>query len=189
MKTQQKTKTSSTTAAPSQIASPALQKPQAEHEWLQQFVGEWESKTESHLDPDREPEISTAVERIRPLGRFWIVNEIDAVMFGAPFHGIQTLGYDPKKKTFVGTWVDSVSSFVWTYQGKLNRERTALTFYSEGPCPNTPDRLTKIKDVLEIIDKNHKLYASYILDNHGDWTLCMEARGVLKRRSGSVTSV
>ncbi len=161
-----------------------MPKPQAEHAWLQQFVGEWESQTESHFDPDRQPEMSKAIERIRPLGGFWIVNETDAEMMGAPFHGIQTLGYDPKKKLFIGTWVDSLSSAVWTYEGTLNAERTALTLYSEGPCPTSPDKLTKIKDVLEITDPNHKLYTSYILDTHGEWTLCMEAHGVLRRNPG-----
>jgi len=187
MKTEQKTKSTTTHSAASRIGTPTLPKPQPEHQWLQQFVGEWESETESHMDPDREPEISKAIEHIRPLGAFWIVNEIDAEMFGAPFHGIQTLGYDPQKHQFVGTWVDSVSCALWTYEGTLNKERTALTFYSEGPCPTSPDKLSKIKDVLEFKDKYHKIYTSYVLDSHGDWTLCMEARGVLKGKAGSVT--
>ena len=179
MKTLDKTKRKSTASVARQAGIPELPKPQAEHEWLQQFVGEWESETESHMDPDREPEISKAIERLRPLGAFWVVNEIDAEMFGKPFHGIQTIGYDPRKRKFTGTWVDSLSNVIWTYEGSLNRERTKLTLYTEGPCPTTPDKLSKLKDVLELKDKTHKLYSSYILGTDGDWTLCMEARGVL----------
>lgn len=189
MKTTHKTKSTTHTSKAVQAGMPALPKPLAEHEWLQQFVGEWDSETESHLDLDRHPEEGRAFERIRPLGDFWIVNDIDAEMMGKPFHGIQTLGYDVAKKAFIGTWVDSLSCVVWTYQGALNKERTALTLYSEGPCPTNPGQLTQVKDVLELIDQNHKLYTSYILDNHGDWCLCMEARGVLRKRMGGATAV
>lgn len=188
MKTQLKNKSTTTTSAALPTGALVMPKPQAEHAWLQQFVGEWVSETESHMDLDREPEKSQAIERVRSLGGFWIVNEIDAEMMGAPFHGIQTLGYDPKKKKFIGTWVDSVSCAVWTYEGSLNKERTVLTLYSEGPCPTTPDELTKIKDVLELTDNNHKLYTSYVFDKHGHWNLCMEARGVLRRKTVSRTS-
>jgi hypothetical protein len=176
-----------TNSAATQSGTTATPRPQTEHAWLQQFVGDWESDTEFHMDPDRQPEKSKTVECIRPVGGFWIVIDIDAEMMGAPFHGIQTLGYDPKKKTFTGTWVDSVSCVVWTYTGTLNKERTALTLYTEGPCPTSPNKLTNVKDVLEIKDRTHKLYTSYILDKHGDWSLCMEARGVLKRKPGTTT--
>jgi uncharacterized protein DUF1579 len=44
-----------------------------------------------------------------------------------------TLGYDPEKKQYVGTWVGSMMSYLWVYDGSLDAEEKVLTLNAEGP--------------------------------------------------------
>ena len=175
MKTISKIKASVSELAKS--VTPAFPKPQAEHDWLRQFAGDWLVEADCYMNTDGPPEESKGIERIRSLGGFWLLVEIEADMMGKPFHGVQTLGFDTEKKRFIGTWVDSLTSELWNYEGTLNREHTALTLNSEGVCPQT-GQLTKVRSVLEITDNNHKLYTSYILNKDGEWTLALKARGL-----------
>jgi hypothetical protein len=42
------------------------------------------------------------------LGGFWVVSESQADIAGTQMNAMQTIGYDPEKKKYVGTWVDWV---------------------------------------------------------------------------------
>ena len=46
--------------------------PQAEHLWLEKFLGEWESEGEVDMGPDRGPEETTGEETVRSLGGLWV---------------------------------------------------------------------------------------------------------------------
>ena len=42
---------------------------------------------------------------------------------GGPATMIMTLGYDPAKKRFVGTFIGSMMTNLWVYEGELERQR------------------------------------------------------------------
>src|SRR5688500_4131390 len=88
---------------------PVLPAPVKEHEWLKQFVGEWQSDVEITMEPGKPPMKGKGTERTRMLGGFWVVGEGTGEMEGmpAPMTSRLTLGYDPQKSKYVGTWVDS----------------------------------------------------------------------------------
>ena len=44
-----------------------------------------------------------------------------------------TLGFDPQKGGYVGTWIGSMTSFLWIYRGTLDRVEKILTLDTEGP--------------------------------------------------------
>lgn len=167
------------TTAPQQM--PEFPKPQTEHDWLQQFVGDWTSEAECFMAPDAPPVINKGTERIRSIGGFWITVEIEAGMGGFPFHALQTIGFDPKRDCYIATWVDSMTSYLWHYEGSVNEAGTKLTIHSEAPCPLSPGRLTKFRDELEIIDGDHKTYTSAMQGEDGEWRTCLKAKSVRKR--------
>ena len=61
------------------------------------------------------------------------VGEGSAESDGVAFSSVLTLGYDPDKKSFVGTSVDSVTPYLWTITGQLDDAKNVLTLETEGP--------------------------------------------------------
>jgi hypothetical protein len=43
-------------------------------------------------------------------------------MMGKPFEGMGTLGYDNVKKKYVGTWFDSMSTGILSFEGDYNAD-------------------------------------------------------------------
>src|SRR5690606_19891634 len=93
-----------------------MPKPTKEHDWLQKFVGEWESEVEIVMDPSQPPMLGKGTESTRMIGGAWIVAQGSSEMMGEPFESVLTLGYDPRRQKYVGTWIDSMSGFLWIYE-------------------------------------------------------------------------
>lgn len=152
-------------------APPEMPKPAKEHEWLRQLVGEWDTQAEAVLGPDQPPLKCEGTETVRAIGDFWILTETRGTMPGLniPVTGLMTLGYDPEKKKYVGTWVDSTSSQLWTYEGTLDETGKILTLNTEGPNPIDPGKRAKYREVLELKDKDHKVFSSSMQTDDGQW--------------------
>lgn len=152
---------------------PKLPPPQKEHEWLQQLVGEWDSESEMTVEPGKPTFKWKGTESVRSLGGFWIVGENKATIMDKPMSAILTLGYDPEKKKYTGTWVDSHTSYMWKYVGTLDSAGKVLTLETEGPNPMSPGKMGKFRDVLEIKSKDNKVLSSSILGDDAKWTTFM----------------
>lgn len=142
--------------------------PRGEQAWLTQFVGEWESEGEAFLEPGQPPIKSKGTESTRRLGDHWIVAEGKATFMEMPFTSILTLGYDPARQKFVGTWVDSTSSYLWHYEGTLDASGKYLTLESEGPFERTPGKPAKFREVIEFPSKDQRLFKAHVLVD-GRW--------------------
>lgn len=160
------------TQARSQEA-PEFPKPVEEHEWLQQLAGEWESDVTMFM-PGQEPIKSKGTEHVRKVGGFWIVGENRGDFMGQPFTGLLTLGFDAEKDQYVGSWVDSVSGFMWRYEGQLDKETNTLTLETQGPCPAGDGTVSNFKEVLQLKSKDHKVFTSSMQAEDGTWTTMMQ---------------
>ncbi len=156
-----------------EVVLPEMPKPQKEHEWLQQLVGEWTVECEMYISADSPPMEVQSVERVRSIGGFWVVAETTGTVMKDPFTGVLTLGYDPQRQKYVGTWIGSVSSALWTYEGTLDETGKVLTLETEGECPAAPGKLMPFKEVIEFKDKDHRIFTSTYLDDDGKWTTAM----------------
>ena len=157
------------TLAPTALCDPSqMPKPTPEHEWLQKFVGEWEADVEMSMEPGKPPMISKGINRDRMLGGFWMISEGGNEAMGYNF--LHTLGYDSKKKKYIGTWADSMTSYLWKYEGTVNAAGNILTLETEGPCPTEPDKLSKFREVTEFKSKDHRVFTSSMLGEDGKWT-------------------
>jgi hypothetical protein len=149
--------------------------PQAEHKWLEQFVGEWEIEVEGTAVPGQPPEKSTGAETVRSLG-VWV--QCDGTMpmpDGRTGKTVMTLGYDPAKKKFVGTFIGSMMTNLWVYEGELDETGRVLTLDAEGPGFSDPGRTAKFKDAIEIVSTDHRILTSRILGDDGRWHQFMTA--------------
>src|SRR5215207_9489606 len=79
--------------------------PQEEHAWLKKLVGDWTYEGECVMGPDQPPSKSGGVETVRMLGDFWMVADGEGEMpGGGAAKMVMTLGFDPGKSRFVGSW-------------------------------------------------------------------------------------
>jgi Protein of unknown function (DUF1579) len=144
--------------------------PQREHEWLQTIVGEWTYETECDMGPDKPAWKSSGTETVRSLGGLWIVTENQGeTPDGEPVTSIITLGYDPAKQKFVGTFVGSVMSNLWVYEGVLAPDGKTLPLETEGPSFTEKGTTAKYQDVVEISNKDLWILRSRFLGDDGAW--------------------
>ncbi|MBE9079093.1 DUF1579 domain-containing protein [Romeria aff. gracilis LEGE 07310] len=151
--------------------------PQDEHQWLQKLVGEWTYETEAMMGPDQTPEKSTGTESVRSLGGLWILAEGQGEMPGCNDTAttMMTLGYDPQKQRFVGTFIVSMMSYLWIYEGELDTAQTRLTLNAEGPSMTEEGKMAKYQDIIEFINEDHRVLTSHVLSDDGQWHQFMTA--------------
>jgi Protein of unknown function (DUF1579) len=116
---------------------PALQdmpilKPTEQHKKILSGVGEWEGTLTSYMTPDQKPATSPAHESVTPIGEFWVLSQFDCQFNGMPYHGSGHVGYDPEKKKYIGTWVDSMSSLFALMEGDIDPATKALVMHWQG---------------------------------------------------------
>ena len=150
--------------------------PQKEHVWLQKLVGEWTFESESLAEPGKPAEKCEATESVRSLGGLWILAEGRGEMpGGAPATMLMTLGYDPQKKRFVGTWVGSMMTHLWIYDGALDAAERVLTLESDGPSMAGDGKMARYRDVIELTSDDHRTLTSSALGDDGVWHQFMTA--------------
>lgn len=157
-------------------AMPEMPAPEKEHGWLQQLVGEWNFEGECLMAPDAPPTKATGSESVRSLGGFWVVSDGKSEVMGQKMSSVLTLGYDPQRKKYVGTWIDSVTSYMWNYVGTVDATGKILTLETEGPSFTTPGKNCKFREVIEVKSKTHKTFSSSMLGDDGKWTTFMTAQ-------------
>jgi hypothetical protein len=150
--------------------------PQKEHQWLQKLVGEWTYESDAETGPGKPHEKFTGTETVRSLGGVWILCEGSGEMpGGGTGKTIMTLGYDPQKKRFVGTFIGSMMANLWLYEGSLDADGKLLTLDSEGPSFSGDGRLAKYKDAMDVKSDDHRVFSSSVLGEDGKWLTFMTA--------------
>ena len=150
--------------------------PQKEHQWLQQLVGEWTSEAECSMGPGQPSTKSYGTERVRMVGGLWMVGEGQGEMpGGGTATMIMTLGYDPQKKRYLGTWIGSMMTHMWHYDGEMDASGRILTLSAEGPSMAGDGTMAKYQDIIEIKSKDHRTLSSRVLGPDGTWNHFMTA--------------
>lgn len=151
--------------------------PQTQHQWLQQLVGDWTYESDCSMGPDKPRQKFTGSERVRSLGGLWVVCEGQGQMpGGGTATMMMTLGYDPQKGRFVGTWVGSMMTHLWVYDGELDPAGKMLTLSSEGPDFSAPGKTGQFRDIIELLDDGRRLLRSHALGPDGQWREFMTAK-------------
>jgi hypothetical protein len=149
---------------------------QAEHRWLEKLVGEWTYEEEASMAPGEAPHRSGGKERVRSLGGLWIVAEREGRMpDGSPALTLMTVGFDPAKGRFVGTFIGSMMTMLWLYDGTLDPGGKVLTLASEGPSFDGTGTAS-YHDIVEIVSDDERLFRSRVQGKDAAWNEFMIAR-------------
>jgi hypothetical protein len=149
-------------SAPALAQMPPPPTPGPEHEMLRKDVGVWDATVEMFGPPGTPPAVSKGTETVTMLGPFWQVGDFKSEMFGQPFEGKGVTGYDPAKKKFVGTWVDTISTGISTVEATYDPVRKMVTGTMEGTGPD--GTMMKTKQTTEWKDADTRVFTMYAPD-------------------------
>lgn len=148
-----------------------------EHAWLQQLVGDWSGEGRCSMGPDQPEQTWTIDERVRAIGDIWVQCESHGQMpDGSPSVMLITLGYDPDKQRFSGTFVGSMMTHLWIYDGGLDPSGRILTLDAEGPSMTGDGTLAKYQDIVELCSEDERNLSSQIQLPDGTWQQFMSTR-------------
>ncbi|WP_320196062.1 DUF1579 domain-containing protein [Agrobacterium rosae] len=152
-------------------------KPQKEHAFLERLVGEWvmiSSTGYEGYDPDDAEQRFT--ESIKSVGGLWIVSDGRGKMpDGTPMAAIITLGFDPVKDHYVGSWIGSMMTTLWVYKGWLEPDGKTLVLEAQGPKFDGSGEIATYHDVLTLHDNNSRTFSGSVLQPDGSFKQFMSS--------------
>jgi hypothetical protein len=152
-----------------------------EHQWLLQLIGDWEFENECFMGPDQPASKSTGQQSTRALGSLWTIGEMEGPgPDNQPMRSVITLGFDPNRGSFVGSFVASCMTYQWLYIGSLDATHRILTLNAEGPSFSGDGSMTKYQDIIELVDSNTYLFSSQFQDAEGKWFKFMNGKYIRK---------
>ena len=161
---------SQSTTVDSSVPAESTVEPQKQHRWLTRFLGEWTYESDAPAQAGQPAHKVTGTERVRAIGDLWIVGESQGEMPGLGLAtSVITLGYDPDRKRFVGTWIGSMMTHMWVYNGELDSAERVLTLTSEGPSMSNDGTMSTYQDIVEFKDDNHRVLTARVRNNDGTW--------------------
>jgi len=162
-------------ATTSTRAQNSLPQATAEHKGLTYEIGTWDAETKMWMAPGTQPMVGKAVETNKMLGSMWMVSEFKGEAMGMAFTGHGQFGYDPQKKKYVGTWIDTFSPHLSVMEGTMDEKTKTLTMMSQGFDPMLGKEVTS-KMVSTMIDHDHKKFQIFmpVEGKEGEWWKKME---------------
>ena len=137
----------------SRADEPQPPKPGPEHEKLTAYVGQWDAVVKIGAE-----EMKGSATYKMALGGFWLTEDFKGE--GAEkFEGRGTTGYDPIKKKYVSTWIDSESPSMMVMEGEFAKDGKTYTEIGEGP--GFDGKPQKMKSIVEFKDKDNFVFTMY----------------------------
>nr|WP_156446513.1 DUF1579 family protein [Bradyrhizobium sp. CCH1-B1] len=76
---------------------------------------------------------------------------------------------------FVGSFIGSMMTHHWLYEGTLDEAANVLTLESSGPNMTGDGAVIPYRDVVTLVSPDHRILASYMPDGKGGWSEFMTA--------------
>lgn len=152
-----------------------LYKPQTEHFALERMVGTWDVKS-SVTGPD-----ANWTETCHSLDGMWYVAEGEGDVPGGTARTVLTVGYDPDKRKYVGTWIGSMVSMLWVYEGEFSGDGNTLSLYTTGPDCEIDGRIAEYREQIIFQDNDHRLFTSATKQPDGSWKTFQDLEYTRKR--------
>jgi hypothetical protein len=157
-----------------------LATPGAPHKMFANLAGSWITKTRAWMDPDKPPMEGTGTCKQKMIldGRY-LQQEYTGEMMGSPFTGINLIGYDNHTKKYVSTWIDSMSTGIYYFEGTASADGKTITQESSYDDPVRGPMAWR--SVTRIVDDNTLEYEMYLTPKGGKEERMMEMTVTRKR--------
>jgi uncharacterized protein DUF1579 len=134
-------------------------KPGPEHALLAKDEGTWDATVEMMFGPPGSPATTTkGTETNRMLGGFWLVSEFESEMGGQPFRGHGVMGFDPARKRYVGTWVDSMTTSLATMEASYDPKTRTLAGFMD---TTEKGKKVRMRETTERRDDGARVFSMY----------------------------
>lgn len=146
-----------------------------EHQWLKKLVGKWAFESHCPAAPGEEPMRAQGTETFRMLGDLWAIGESEGEMPGCGMmNAVLTIGFDPARGSFVGSWVGSPMTTMFIYEGTLDDDHRVLTLNTTGPDFNDATKTATYRDIIEWVSDDERHFRSEVKTDEG-WQEMMHA--------------
>ncbi len=151
------------------------------HKRLASMVGSWTTKTKAWMEPDKPPvEGKGTCEQKMLLDGRYLQQEYTGDMMGEPFTGINLIGYDNHAKKYVSTWIDSMSTGIYYFEGTASPDGKTITQESRYDDPVRGP--TTWQSITRIVDDNTLEYEMYLTSEGGKKEKMMEMTVARKKQ-------
>jgi Protein of unknown function (DUF1579) len=103
---------------------------------MRRDIGAWNVAIKMFVDPSGEPVVGKGTETNVMLGELWLIGRFTGDIMGGSFEGSRQTGFDPEKKKFVASWVDSKNPYPAHTEGDWNEKTQTLTSIGTGKGPS-----------------------------------------------------
>jgi hypothetical protein len=154
--------------------------PGSQHRLMASLAGSWTTRTKARTEPGKPPmETTGSCEQKMILDGRYLQQEYTGDMMGETFTGINLIGYDNHTRKYVSTWVDSMSTAIYYFEGTASADGKTIT---QKCSYDDPVRGPLVwRSLTRIVDDNTMEYEMYITPKGGKEVKEMEMTVTRKR--------
>jgi hypothetical protein len=132
------------------------------HRMLEKMAGRWTTLTKQWMEPGKPPVESTGTSEQKMLfGGRYLHQEFSGDMMGTPFTGIGLTGYDNQKQRYVSTWIDSMSTAIFFFEGSGDPEERTITQVCRYEDPvRGPMKLRSVTRIVDDLTHQFEMYGT-----------------------------
>jgi Protein of unknown function (DUF1579) len=138
---------------------PPIPKPLPEHQILAAAAGTWDATIRTFGGGSAVSK-GTEVTEVLP-GGLWVLSRFDGDFDGMKFQGRGQFGFDPFKKKYVGTWIDSMNPILSVLEGSYDAKTKTMTYVGDGLGPDMKTKVTQ-KMVTTMKDDGSRVFTLYM---------------------------
>jgi hypothetical protein len=150
-----------------------LATPGEPHKLFASLAGSWTTKIKEWMEPGKPAMESTGSAEMKMLldGRY-LRQEFTGTMMGQPYSGVGTTAYDNLRKRYVTTWIDTMSTGIFTMEGTASADGKTITLKGRHEEPG--GGYMTHRAVWKIVDSDTQTFDMYGAHGHGKETKMLE---------------
>lgn len=129
------------------------------HKALEPLVGTWKSSSKMYMGPG-EPQVSEGTcERSWIMGGRFLLAKHTGVMAGAPFEGMEIMGYDNRFAQYVTVWIDNMGTGIYTTTSGVMDPATKTLTMAMAMFDPMANQMMPYKLTTKIVDQDHHTFS------------------------------